>query len=216
MWKKRKITTFECSDSNRTADNDCPKPKRWTYHPKAWQITRTHPCWSAGAPDAPGLPAWLHVLCTRRRISASQQPVPKEGKGKYLLLPGTGFYPPIHLRILMRSLMWRCFHQAHFWCLEQLGDYPLPIIHWPQLLITIKPLWALFLEAFLDRAGQTGQCLQSTCSQEVRSSAEPGLLTWWTKEFADKPDCGCTSTAGLHCSAGPREPDDPKPRIPLQ
>lgn len=29
--------------------------------------------------------------------------VPREGKGKYLLLLGTGFYPPIHLRILIRS-----------------------------------------------------------------------------------------------------------------
>jgi len=79
--KRRAKNTLESSDSRGTADDDCIKPKRWTYCPQAafGKRQECHPSRQKRRnPNGRGPSAWLSIPCARSRAPGLTAALPWE------------------------------------------------------------------------------------------------------------------------------------------
>lgn len=148
--KREGKNTLESSDSNRTADSDCTKPKRWTYCLKKafgkWHKSHHHRDGVQKLLKSKGLRCgWIWGLTAASPLRKGNTCSSLEQD--FTLLSSWGFW-------WGPSNLWCCLYQACSWCWEQPRGYLLSLILGPHYLSLNITFMGSFLEAFWTGEGR--------------------------------------------------------------
>lgn len=202
MWKKRK-STVESLESNRTADIDCTRPKRRSAWRKAfgkWHKSHQHLSGrSAETPQSKALRVAQGPVYYRKDFRLHSSLSPREGNTSSSLEQDVIL--PSNWRLLSAiNRLWWCLHWGLFLVLGAAWGLSLTFNTWAPLPTTQYNLYGFLVQKPF-WTGQDRAVPSEYLSQQVCLSAEPELLKRWISNLLG---CGCVQ-CGRACIAPRRD-----------